>query len=197
MGEHDGESEPQVEGRTSAQYGSELLPLVYDQLRKLARQRMAGERIGHTLQATALVHEAFLRIVGPQSNGSQNTGPKFSNVGHFYRAAAEAMRRILIEHARAHATDKRGGGVHRLSFTTVLDLAAAPDPEEILAFDDALSRLESQAADAAAIVRLRFYAGLSVEETAESLGISPRQVNREWQFARAWLYRELGSPDQP
>ncbi len=169
----------------------QLLPLVYEQLRQLARQRMAAERAGHTLQATALVHEAYLRIAGQSGRG-----PGFASIGHFYNAAAEAMRRILIEHARARAADKRGGDVKRLSFTTVLDLAATPDPTEILAFDDALLRLENQAADAAAVVRLRFYAGLSVEQTADALGMSPRTVNREWQFARAWLYRELGQSDE-
>jgi RNA polymerase sigma factor (TIGR02999 family) len=164
---------------------------VYEQLRQLARQRMNAERGEHTLQATALVHEAYLRIVGPTGRG-----PGFTSVGHFYNVAAEAMRRILIEHARARAAEKRGGDFKRLSFNTVLDLAATPEPAEILAFDDALLRLEKQTADAAAVVRLRFYAGLSVEQTDEALGMSPRSVNREWQFARAWLYRELGRSEE-
>ena len=168
----------------------DLLPLVYDQLRTLARQRMGQERTGHTLQATALVHEAFARLVGP--GGGTGAGARFANVGHFYHAAAEAMRRILIEHARSRGAEKRGGSARRLSFTTVLDLAAAPDPEEILAFDDAILRLEQETPDAAQVVRLRFYAGLSVDETAAALGVSARTVNREWQYARAWLYRVLG-----
>ncbi len=170
------------------QAAQDLLPLVYDQLRRLARQRMAQERVGHTLQATALVHEAFARLSGPGGAG----GARFANVAHFYHAAAEAMRRILIEHARSRGAEKRGGAVRRVSFTTVLDLAAAPDPAEILAFDEAILRLEQETPDAAEVVRLRFYAGLSVEETAAALGVSPRTVNREWQYARAWLYRVLG-----
>jgi RNA polymerase sigma factor (TIGR02999 family) len=173
------------------QPANELLPLVYDQLRQLARQRMTSERLGHTLQATALVHEAYMRLAGSQDKA------RFTSAAHFYKAAAEAMRRILIEYARARGADKRGGSGKRVSFGTVLDLAAAPNSEDILAFDEALSRLESQAVDAAAIVRLRFYAGLSVEETAETLGMATRTVNREWQFARAWLYRELGSLAEP
>lgn len=165
----------------------DLLPLVYDQLRSLARQRMAQERTGHTLQATALVHEAFARLTGPGA-----AGPQFANVAHFYHAAAEAMRRILIEHARARGADKRGGAARRVSFTTVLDLAAAPDPAEILAFDEAILVLERETPEAARVVRLRFYAGLSVDETAAALSVSPRTVNREWQYARAWLFRVLG-----
>ena len=171
----------------------DLLPLVYDQLRNLARQRMAQERTGHTLQATALVHEAFARLVGPGGGADA----RFANVAHFYHAAAEAMRRILIEHARGRGAEKRGGSVRRVSFTTVLDLAAAPDPDEILAFDDAIVRLEQETPEAARVVRLRFYAGLSVEETAAALGVSPRTVNREWQYARAWLFRVLGPAVAP
>jgi RNA polymerase sigma factor (TIGR02999 family) len=160
-----------------------LLPLVYEELRKLAHQRMAQERGDHTLQATALVHEAYLRLVGegPQS---------WSNRGHFFHAAAEAMRRILIEHARAKQGPKRGGDLRKLPIG-VVDLATADDPEQILALDEAISRLEKQDPHAARMVRLRFYAGLSIEETAESLGVSPRTVKREWAFARAFLFRAL------
>lgn len=184
---HDSTGDADSSSQTpAAQPAADLLPLVYDQLRALARQKMAAERPGHTLQATALVHEAYARLVG-----SQDGNAKFSSVGHFYRAAAEAMRRILVDHARARLSEKRGGAVRRVNFTTVLDLAATPDPEEILAFDDALSRLESQSPDAAIVVRLRFYAGLSIDDTASTLGVAPRTVNREWQFARAWLFREL------
>ncbi|MFI5380373.1 MAG: ECF-type sigma factor [Tepidisphaerales bacterium] len=160
-----------------------LLPLVYEELRKLANQRMAQERGDHTLQATALVHEAYVRLVGDDACG-------WANRAHFFAAAAEAMRRILIEHARAKDGPRRGGGLRKLPLD-VVDLATAEDPEEIMALDDAISRLEKQDADAARVVRLRFYAGLSVDETAETLGISPRTVKREWAFARAFLFRHL------
>lgn len=159
----------------------ELLPAVYNQLRQLARQRLALESVDHTLQATALVHEVYLRLGGRL---------KFANKAHFFRTAAEAMRRILIEHARAKGRVKRGCGAKPLPIN-VLDLAATPNFEEIVAFDDAIRRLEEQTPSSAAVVRLRFYAGLSVKETAEALDISPRTVDREWSYARAWLYRVL------
>jgi RNA polymerase sigma factor (TIGR02999 family) len=165
------------------QPASDLLPQVYKQLRDLARHRIRQENPAHTLQATALVHEAYLRVAN---------GDGFANRAHFFKAAAEAMRRILVDHARAKATDKRGGGRRAVELTSnVLDLAAVPDSEQILALDDAIARLEGQSPVAAAVVRLRFYAGLSVDETAETLDVSPRSVNREWTFARAWLFREL------
>jgi RNA polymerase sigma factor (TIGR02999 family) len=164
----------------------ELLPIVYEQLRQLARHRMSLESGTHTLQATALVHEAYLRLSG----GSL----RFNSRAHFFRMAAEAMRRILIEHARASGRVKRGGGVKPLPIN-VLDLAAVPEPEQILAFDEAIERLEKETPSAGAVVRLRFFAGLSVDETAEALGLSPRTVDREWKYARAWLFRMLS--DQP
>jgi RNA polymerase sigma factor (TIGR02999 family) len=168
-----------------AQAADQLLPLVYDQLRQLARRRMATEAVDHTLQATALVHQAYLRLVG---------GGRIDYAGrsHFFFAAAEAMRQILIDHARARAAGKRGGGRRRLPINNVLDLATdeARLPE-ILALDDALSRLQEQSPQTAAMVRLRFYAGLSVDETAQALGVSSRTVKRDWTFARAWLLREL------
>lgn len=164
-----------------------LLPLVYDQLRQIARQRMSNERGGHTLQATALVHEAYLRLIGDREIA-------FSSQAHFYGAAAEAMRRILVEHARARARVKRGGRegkpARRIPLD-VLDLAAADDPEQIVAVDGAIRRLESADPTAGAVVRLRFYAGLSVEQTAAALGVSERTVMREWSYARAVLYKEL------
>jgi RNA polymerase sigma factor (TIGR02999 family) len=171
-------SEPDGEGSSRA---DELLPAVYDQLRELARHRLSQESAGHTLQATALVHEVYLRLQG---------GLQFTSRAHFFRTAAEAMRRILIEHARGKGRVKRGGGAKPVPLN-VLDLAATPDAEEILAFDDAIRRLEEQTPSAAAVVRLRFYAGLSVDETAETLGVSPRTVDREWSYARAWLFRVL------
>lgn len=165
----------------------ELFHLVYDQLRHLARRRMNDEKSGHTLQATALVHEAYLRIAG-------NGEARWSDKTQFFFAAAEAMRRILIDHARARGQLKRGGGRKRLPLN-VVDLAAEEQIPQILALDEAVSRLEQLSPTVAAVVRLRFYAGLSVEETAETLGISPRTVKREWTYGRAILHRELGGPD--
>ena len=167
-----------------ARAADELLPLVYEQLRRIAQQRMAEERSGHTLQATALVHEAYLRLVGGQEVG-------WANRAHFYFAAAEAMRRILIEHARKRNRIKRGGDRRRAP-VSVADLAAEEDFEEIVAVDDAIRRLEEEDAQAARVVRLRFFAGLSVDETARALDVSPRTVAREWAYARAWLHDALG-----
>ncbi len=165
----------------------ELLPLVYDQLRRIAQQRMNEERRDHTLQATALVHEAFARI---------SQGRVWANKGHFFHAAAEAMRRILIEHARARGRVKRGGdergrAAPKVSLN-VLDLAVEEDPAQVLALEEAFRRLEEQEPDVCGVVRLRFFAGLSVDETAAALGVSARHVDRRWAYARAWLLREIG-----
>src|SRR4051812_33640304 len=163
-----------------------LLPLVYEQLRELARHRMTEERAGHTLQATALVHEAFLRLVGDRPAG-------WAGRAHIFHAAAEAMRRILIERARARGRVKRGGGAERQRVPLgVVDLATESDPGEILDLDEAICRLDQQSPDVAAVVRLRFYAGLTIEETAEALGTSPQSVKRDWAYARAWLFHQLG-----
>ena len=161
----------------------ELMELVYAQLRAAAQQAIASERPDHTLQATALVHEAYMRLAGPRKLPWQNRA-------HFYAAAAQAMRRILIDHARAKGA--RGGRHQKL--TEFPDAAALilGDPEEILAVDAAVERLETEDPDAAAVVRLRFYAGLSVDQTAEALGISPRTCARLWSYARTVLYRSLG-----
>jgi RNA polymerase sigma factor (TIGR02999 family) len=167
----------------------ELLPLVYDHLKAIAGARMQSERSGHTLQATALVHEAWMRIAG-------GADVAWTDRAHFYSVAAEAMRRILIEHARARGRVKRGGGLQRQPLS-VVDLATEADSGEILALDEAIGRLEEQDARAAKIVRLRFYAGLSVDETAQALDLSRRTVMREWAFARAWLYRTLGFDEPP
>lgn len=165
------------------QAASELLPLVYEQLRARARKEMAGERRGHTLQPTALVHEAYLRLIGTR----QIT---WDNRAHFYVAAAEAIRRILIEHARKKGRVKRGGDRRRVPLS-VVDLAEHGDVEEILSLDDAIRRLEERDKRMVDVVRLRFYAGLSEAETAMALGVSGRTVRREWALARAWLLRRL------
>ena len=162
---------------------ADLLPLVYDQLRALAQQRMMQERPGHTLQPTALVHEVFLKLGGPREI-------PWAGQAHFYAAAAEAMRRILVDHARARHREKRGGKKAQI-LISVLDLANPENSEEILALDEALCRLEQQEPEVGEVVRLRFFAGLSVDQTAESLAVSPRTVDRRWKFARAWLFREL------
>lgn len=165
----------------------ELLPLVYQQLRRTAEKYLGQERKDHTLQATALVHEAYLRLVG-------NERVSWDDRAHFYFATAEAMRRILIEHARARARLKRGGDGERPARRELLgelDLTSLPESDEVVMLDDALRRLETEDAQAARVVQLRFFAGLSVDETAAALGISPSTVDREWAFARAWLHREM------
>jgi RNA polymerase sigma factor (TIGR02999 family) len=159
-----------------------LLPLVYDQLRRAAQLQLATERAGHTLSATALVHEAYMKLAGPRDI-------PWANRAHFYTATAQAMRRILLDHARARG---RRGGEHRrlVEIGDVTDLASA-DADQIVAVDAALARLEQEDAEAAAIVRLRFYAGLSVDQAAETLGLSPRTAARLWTYARAVLFRAL------
>jgi RNA polymerase sigma factor (TIGR02999 family) len=167
------------------QHSSELLAAVYDQLRAIAQERMSAENPGHTLQATALVHEAFLRIGHGRRVG-------FRDRAHFFATAAEAMRRILIDHARAKgAVKRRAPRPPQADPLSVADLAEHPDPEQIMALDGALQRLESAEPEVAAVVRLRFFAGLTGEEIAETLAISPRQVDRLWAYARAWLSREV------
>ena len=158
---------------------------VYEQLRAIARAKLAQQSPGHTLQATALVHEAFLKLRDHPSIVS-------AEPARFYQAAAQAMRQILIDHARARGRIKRGGGVRR-EFADVAELADEQDPGQIMALDEAISRLEKQEPRAAEVVKLRFFAGLTVEETAEALELSERTVKREWQFARAWLFQALES----
>jgi RNA polymerase sigma factor (TIGR02999 family) len=164
-----------------------LLPVVYGELRRLAKAQMRHERPDHTLQTTALVHEAYLRMLGAQH-------PPWNDRAHFFRAAAEAMRRILIEHARKHRRIKRGGDRMRVSLSG-LKLGVSEDPDTVLALDDALGRLDRQDPRAADVVRMRVFAGLSVEETAKALGVSERTVKREWSFARAWLFDALGGTE--
>ena len=173
-------------GRREA--ADQLLPLVYDQLRAIAQQRMNDERAGHTLQATALVHEAYLRLVGDEHVA-------FKSRAHFYTAAVEAMRRILIDHARRRGAVKRGGDWRRAALN-VASLALDENLDCFLALDEAILRLEGEDARAAQVVRLRFYAGLSVEQTSDVLDLSPRTIKREWTYARTWLLQYL-QRDQP
>lgn len=162
----------------------ELIPLVYDQLRKIAQRRIEGEREGFTLQATELVHEALIKMVPALEKRD------WQDRTHFYNAAAEAMRRILIDHARARKCAKRGGSEVEFVPINLIEVAAE-DSEKILALDEAIVRLTEKDETLGQLVKLRFFAGLTVEETAKVLGISPRSVAREWSFARAWLYKEL------
>jgi RNA polymerase sigma factor (TIGR02999 family) len=163
---------------------SELLPLVYDQLRELATARLASEAPGNTLQPTALVHEAYLRLIGPVD------GERWENRGHFFAAAAEAMRRILVDAARRKRREKHGGDRHRVELDAATPAAAEPR-DDLVALDDALTRLAATDPQAARLVELRHFAGLTVAEAAGALGISARTADRLWAFARAWLHREL------
>ena len=192
-----------------------LLPLVYDELRKLAAAKLAHERPGQTLQATALVHEAYLRLVGPgvgsqesgvgtaqsevraQKSGTNLSTPdprfptsSFSSRGHFFAAAAEAMRRILVEQARRKGRAKHGGGLQRVDLDRQAEIGERAD-DNLLALDEALQRLQLEEPIAAEVVKLRYFAGLTIEEAAQALDISVRTANRHWAYARAWLYQRL------
>ncbi|MBS0198499.1 MAG: sigma-70 family RNA polymerase sigma factor [Planctomycetes bacterium] len=182
-------------GKGDARAAAELLPLIYEELRKLAASNMnkeANAGVGHTLEPTALVHEAYLRLLGPEGHGESG----WNSRGHFFGAAAIAMRRILIDRARARKTEKRGGGRTRIELS---EDAAAMDPstedagDQVLALDAALTRLEALDARKARVVMLRYFAGLSVEQTASALGVSPATVKNDWAFARAWLSKEIES----
>lgn len=171
------------EQQSAAQRTAELLPAVYAELRAAAQRCLRQERSGHTLQATALVHEAWLKLMGPRD-------VPWRNRGHFLAAAAEAMRRILVDHARSKAAVRRGGpGAKRAA----IDLTTLPDPDSaeqsagFLLLDDALARLQEVDAGAAEVVRLRYFAGLSIDEAAQALGVSGPTVQRDWAFARSWL----------
>lgn len=174
--------QPSSDGLGKAGAG-DLTAQVYQQLRAIARSKLAQQPLGHTLQATALVHEAYLKLRDHSSIMS-------ADPARFFHAAAQAMRQILVDHARARGCIKRGGGAKR-EFADVAELAESHDPAEIMALDEAISRLEQVEPQAAQVVKLRFFAGLTIEEVAAALELSERTVKREWQYARAWLYREL------
>ena len=167
-----------------AKAADELLPLVYEELRFLAAQKLSHELPGQTLQATALVHEAYLRLVGTEDQS-------WNNRGHFFKAAAEAMRRILIENARRKRTQKRGGGQKRIELSEPFLKVDEAALDEILALDEALEKLEKKDELKADLVKLRFYAGLTIEQCAKSLGISLTTAKTYWAYTRAWLLREV------
>ena len=162
-----------------------LLSLVYDELRRLAARRLAGEQPGQTLDATALVHEAYLRLVGADG------GLHFANRGHFFAAAAEAMRRILVEAARRRATRKRGGGARRVELDEAVAAGGARRDDDLLALNEALRELEQHDPQAAELVKLRYFSGLTHQQAAEALGISRRVADRVWAVAKAWLYQRM------
>lgn len=167
-----------------------LFPLVHDELRRIAGRQMGHERAGHTLQATALVNEAYLRLAGQH-------GFEWHNRAHFFAVCAQVMRHVLIDHARAHARDKRGGGAIQVSLNEAALIAGQP-AEHFVALDEALRFLEDVDPQKGKIVELRYFGGLNIEQTAEVLNISPRTVRREWQRAKAWLYRLMteGTTDE-
>jgi RNA polymerase sigma factor (TIGR02999 family) len=180
---------------TAAQQGDpkaaeQLLPLVYEELRKLAAQKLAQEAPGQTLQATALVHDAYVRLVDTEKLQQWNSR------GHFFAAAAEAMRRILVENVRRKSGPKHGGDRQRVDLEEAISLADAPS-DDVLAIDEALNRLEQVDATAAQLVKLRYFAGLTMRQAAEALGISQRNAERNWTYARTWLHRALSVDDPP
>jgi RNA polymerase sigma factor (TIGR02999 family) len=170
-------------GRGEAGAAEELLPLVYDELRKLAAQKLAREPAGQTLQATALVHEAYLRVAG-------SVDPQWDGRGHFFAAAAEAMRRILVENARRKKAIKHGGGRQRLDADTIA-IAAPETDDDLVAIDEALDRLAIVDPVKADLVKLRYFAGLTIEQAAEALNISPATAKRYWTYSRIWLFQEV------
>lgn len=163
----------------------QLTPIVYDELRRIARRHLARERKDHTLQSTALVHEAYLRLIG-------GSGSEYQNRQHFFAVAAQVIRRVLVDHARAVNAAKRGGGAQKIVLEDQPEASApAENVAEVLALHEALERLAAFDPQQARIVELRYFAGLSIEETAEVIGVSPATVKRDWVMARAWLAREL------
>jgi RNA polymerase sigma factor (TIGR02999 family) len=179
---------PEVTGPANRQSAAELFPLVYAELRRLAAIRMAGQAAGHTLEATALVHEAYLRLIGPSGDG-----PRWADASHFFAAAAEAMRHILVDRARRRAALKHGGAAARIQLPE--DAIASPNDRadvELLAVDEALERLAQADPQAAELVKLRYFAGLSLPDAAHALGVAPRTADRLWAYARAWLRTAIG-----
>ena len=173
-----------------AQSGEAVVPLVYAELRRIARIRLSAERSGHTLQPTALVHEAWLRLM-------QQHGANWQNRAQFFAIAAQAMRRILVDHARRRHSDKRYAGETPIALDHIEEIVASPVPDqEMLALDAALERLAALDSRQARVVELRFFGGLSIEEAADVLGLSPTTVKREWTTARAWLFREIQRQNQ-
>ncbi len=169
---------------------ADLLPLVYGELRRLAAARMAAESPDHTLDATALVHEAYLRLVGPADDD------RWDSRGHFFAAAALAMRRVLVDTARRKQAERRGGGRARVALEAVDGVAGPGEPHDrLVSLDSALTRLGREEPQVAAVVNLRYFAGLTIEQAAAALGVSVRTANRHWAYAKAWLYRELGQGD--
>ncbi len=178
-------------GRGDPTAAEQLLPLVYDELRRLASVRMAREAGAHTLQATALVHEAWLRLGGDGQ-------PQWENRAHFFAAAAEAMRRILIDCARRRRAARHGGGLRRVDVNDpALAIPAAGDDDEMLCVHEALGALARHDPRRAELVKLRYFAGLTLEEAAEVLGVAPATAKRDWAYARAWLFREIGQARNP
>ena len=174
---------------------AQLLPLVYTELRQLAAQKLAQELPGQTLQATALVHEAYLRLMGEPAALAAGSRQYWDSRGHFFAAAAEAMRRILVDRAREKGRDKRGGKFNRLDIDAI-DLASKVTPDQLLAVDEALAKLARHDTAAAKIVELRYFAGLTVEEAGQALSISTATAYRHWNYARAWLHNELRGPSE-
>jgi RNA polymerase sigma factor (TIGR02999 family) len=174
---------PEGAGNGEAKTAEQLLPLVYEELRRLAASRMAREPAGHTLQPTALVHEVWLRLV-------KNENPKFANPAHFFGAAAEAMRRILIERARRKQAVRHGGGMERVDLDEI-QVPLAQTDDQLLAINQALDKLAAETPVEAEVVKLRYFVGRTNAETAEALGLSERTVNYYWAHARAWLYHEI------
>jgi RNA polymerase sigma factor (TIGR02999 family) len=177
-------------GRGDPHAAEQLLPLVYDELRKLAAQRLAQERPGQTLQATALVHEAYVRLVGAEKD------QQWSGRGHFFAAAAEAMRRVLVERARHKGSRKHGGGGRRVDLDEAAACAAGP-ADDLLALNEGLDRLAEEDPRKAELVKLRYFTGLSVQEAADVLGISRATADRWWAYAKAWLYCALSGEERP
>jgi RNA polymerase sigma factor (TIGR02999 family) len=174
-------------GQGDPQAARDLLPVVYDELRRLAAQRLAHEKPGQTFEATALVHEAYLRLVRNDSERPWN------GRGHFFSAAAEAMRRILVENARRKRRYRHGGGLKQVDLNRI-NLAKDEAPDELLAISEALDRLVELEPTVAEVVKLRYFAGLTIEQTASALDISVRTANRHWTYARAWLFQQLCPP---